>query len=79
MVGWGEGGGLLSRFSKLNVLKFQMLSKSVQWLLRKSILCYGTLSWIMVVVVVVVLNRNTVVALASAGFSVGLASWGQTI
>ena len=37
-------------------------------------LSFGTLSFIIVVVLVV--DRNTVVALASAGISVVLASWG---
>ena len=59
-----------------NVFKYQMLSKSEQWLLRKLILSFGTLSFIIVLVVVLVADRNTVVALASAGISVELASWG---
>ena len=60
------------------MFKYQILSKSEQWLLRKSILSFGTLSFIiLVVVVLLVADRNTVVALASAGISVGLASWGQ--
>ena len=77
---FGEGGGegkLSCWGSTHSVFKYKMLSKSEQWLLRKSILSFGTLSWIKVQVQVLVGNRNTVVALASAGISVGLASWGQ--
>ena len=44
-------------------------------MLRKSILSFGTLSF-MIVLLVVLLRRNTVVDLASAGISVVLASWG---
>ena len=54
-----------------------MLSKSEQWLLRKSILSFGTLSFIIILLLVLlVADRNTGVALASAGIFVGLASWG---
>ena len=78
---FGEGGGegkLSCWGSTHSVFKYKMLSKSEQWLLRKSILSVGTLSWIKVqVLVLLVRNRNTGVALASAGISVGLASWGQ--
>ena len=52
-----------------------LLSKSEQWLLRKSIFSFGTLSFIILVVLVLVADRNTVVAFASAGISVELASW----
>ena len=34
---------------KRDVYTFQNLSKSMEWLLRKSILSFGTLSWIKVV------------------------------
>ena len=74
-------GGLLYLGSKRNVFKLNFLSKSEQWLLRKSISSFGTLSWIkeqvLQVLLQVLLDRNTVVALASAEISIGLASWGQ--
>ena len=72
-----EGGeGKLSCWgSTHSVFKYKILSKSEQWLLRKSILSFGTLSFI-ILLLLVLLRRNTVVALASAGISVVLASWG---
>ena len=52
---------------------FQILSKSDEWLLRKSILSFGTLSWYYRNTDKVM---NTGVALASNGISVGMATWG---